>query len=202
MEKNQITKSLNDIKLVKAMSIFDNIDDIFEKHADYLLAIPFISQLIFFFCMHFLGAMSLAGFINLGFLEKITPDIFIIHTKAEIQVFSYLYGLVVFHGVIVLIYYQIIALLLCIYRFRRFNIDIKKPKKNTEAILGIKPIFMLVCSFIFFFWAIDKLYFDGIPIDDMEELFGLVCGLLAMPIFSISIQIIILSIFIRLKGDY
>lgn len=72
---------------MKIVSIFDNIDDIFEKHVDYLLAIPFISQLIFFFCMHFLGAMSLAGFINLGFLEKITPDIFIIHTKAEIQVF-------------------------------------------------------------------------------------------------------------------
>lgn len=79
---------------------------------------------------------------------------------------------------------------------------IKNPKINIEAILDIKPIFALVCSFIFFFWAIDKLYFDGLPIDDMEELFGLVCGLMAMPAFSVFIQLIILSIFISLKGDY
>lgn len=90
MEKNQINKSLNNIKLVKTMSIFDNI---FKNCFGYLLTIPFISQLVLFFFMHFLGifltsiTMVSDSTIYLVFLEKITPDIFIIYTKPEIRFF-------------------------------------------------------------------------------------------------------------------
>lgn len=183
------------------MNILRGIDNFIKRYSNYFLSVIFLSYAIFFLFIHFFGILPLIDLIDVSFLEKITPDIFLIYVVPELHVYSYLYGLVVFYGVIVLIYSQFFSFYLFILRpyLDRDSLDILKLMK---IVLNIKTILCLILIHIASFWSIYNLYFDTTPVNDMEELFAMVGGLSLLPGALMATNGVCFATVMYLKGDY
>lgn len=165
------------------MSIVRNIAYIIEKHIDYFWVAPMLSYIALFVFMLVLGYFSIFGLIDVSILEKITPDIFMIPVVPKLYVFSYLFGLVIFYGLFVVIYYQIFSIYMFWLRIY-LGMDLRHTEKIPKLIkvsFNFKTILSFFgCQFMMFY-TIYALYFDDKPMDNMRHLIGAVFGLILLP---------------------